>query len=172
MEREARQRALADIKEDREKRKLKAQPSSSSKCPSPANLTERERIQINLKEEKKLDQEQRRRILANIRNDQKDRKSRVSVSSSVGNTVSSSSSSSQPKEKGQDAIIQVSFICLFKCNVINYFFVQLKLTNGSTVRQKFSASSKVSELIEFALTKERTVNNSVTIENLSLFCVS
>ncbi|KAI9255402.1 hypothetical protein EDC94DRAFT_226919 [Helicostylum pulchrum] len=141
MEREARQRALADIKEDREKRKLKAQPSSSSKCSSPANLTERERIQVNLKEEKKLDQEQRRRILANIRNDQKDRKSRVSVSSSVGNTVSSSSSSSQSKEKGQDAIIQ-----------------------------KFSASSKVSELIEFALTKERTVNNSVTIENLSLFC--
>ncbi|KAI8096087.1 hypothetical protein BDF21DRAFT_489497 [Thamnidium elegans] len=150
MEKEAKQRALVDIKEDREKRKLKAQPSSASKCSSSANLTERERIQLHLKEEKKLDQEQRRRILANIRNDQKDRKSRVSVSSSVGNTVSSSP---QPKDKGQDAIIQ------------------LKLTNGSTVRQKFSASSKVIELIEFALTKERTVDNSVTLENLSLCCV-
>lgn len=49
--------------------------------------------------------------------------------------------------------------------------MQLKLTNGSTVRQKFSASSKVSELIEFALTKECAIDNSVTIENLSLFCV-
>lgn len=122
MEREARQRALVDIKEDKEKRKLKAQSSSGSKCLSSANLTERERIQLNLKEEKRLDQEQRRRILANIRNDQKDRKSRVPVSSSTDNNVSSSSSSLQPKETSQDAIIQVRFICLFKRNIINFFY--------------------------------------------------
>lgn len=105
LEREARQRALIDIKEDREKRKMKSHPSQTGSS-QPA-LTERERIQLSLKEEKRLDQEQRRRVLANIRNDQKDRKSKpVPEQSTAVPAV-------KPVDKSSDAFIQVKKEFLF-----------------------------------------------------------
>lgn len=86
MEKEARKRALSDIKQDKEKRKATGvgsldHTSTESNHGSTKNqqMTERQRVQLAIKKEKQLDKEQRQRILQNIRNDQKDKKTKLTT---------------------------------------------------------------------------------------------
>lgn len=102
MERAARQRALMDIKSDQEKRKHKGGPSSATLTVNNA-LTERERMQLAFKKEKRLDQEQRQRVLENIRNDQKDKKSKLFKTSSSAIVTTPT----QPMIVNSEAFIQV-----------------------------------------------------------------
>lgn len=84
LEKEARQRALLEIKEDQEKRKAKGLLNATHTPQQQQILTERQKIQQRIKREKQLDREQRQRILQNIKNDQKDKKSKAA---SVSNTT-------------------------------------------------------------------------------------
>jgi hypothetical protein len=115
MEREARQRALLDIKEDQEKRR-RSHPhptettnnNAATTATPPVALTERQRIQLAIQKEKKLDQEQRQRILENIRNDKKDKKMRRISPPITASTSTVTDRVKTDKDEAQNAFIQVS----------------------------------------------------------------
>lgn len=119
---EARQRALKEIKEDQERRRARKSVGTTAQTGTnetagiqQQNLSERERVQLDYRKEKRAEQEQRQRILQNIRNDQKDKKMRkLSSFTSQDTTVASTSSSSganttnsKPVDMDQHAFIQV-----------------------------------------------------------------
>ncbi|KAG2211805.1 hypothetical protein INT47_004491, partial [Mucor saturninus] len=150
MEREAKKRALLEIKNDHEKRKYKGGPSKASSLPVNKTLTERERMQIELKEKKKLEQEQKQRVLEDIHNDKNDKKDKRSKLSSTSFTTTLST----PQ----------------KANAIEAF-IQFKLSDASTIRQKFPLTARVKDLLEFIFEKELVLHNAISINNLSLVCV-
>ncbi|CAO3657558.1 unnamed protein product [Mucor hiemalis] len=155
MEKEARKRALSDIKQDKEKWKASGVGSSDHTSAESTNtrnqqMTERQRVQLAIKKEKQLDKEQRQRILQNIRNDQKDKKAKLTtVAVAEPKNVSDRSSSS---------------------DALNVAFIQFKLSNGSTLREKFPASTLISELFTYVLSKECEISQDVTVDNVSLVC--
>ncbi|KAI7867073.1 uncharacterized protein EV154DRAFT_571777 [Mucor mucedo] len=150
MEREAKKRALLEIKNDHEKRKCKGGPSKASSLPVNKTLTERERMQIELKKKKKLEQEQKQRVLEDIQNDKNDKKDKRSKLSSTSFTTTLST----PQ----------------KANAIEAF-IQFKLSDASTIRQKFPLTARVKDLLEFIFEKELVLHNAITINNISLVCV-
>lgn len=157
MEKEARQRALSDIKSDQEKRRATgsrhsnntAAESNSSKERN-EQLTERQRIQLAIKKEKQLDRERKQRILQDIRNDQKDKKARLATATVTEPKNATSASSSS----------EVSSVA----------FIQFKLSNGSSIREKFPATTLVSELFTFVLSKECELHQDINLSDLSLVC--
>lgn len=106
MEQEAKKRALLDIKNDQERRKTKGGPSSASSPAVNKGLTERERMQIAFKKEKKLDQEHKQRVLETIQNDQKDKRSKKNLTSLT------TPISIPQKTNATEAFIQVDYFFL------------------------------------------------------------
>lgn len=117
MEKEARKRALSDIKQDKEKRKASGVGSSDHTSAESSNtrnqqMTERQRVQLAIKKEKQLDKEQRQRILQNIRNDQKDKKAKLTtVAVAEPKNVSDRSSSSDALDVAFIQVILKSLCC-------------------------------------------------------------
>jgi hypothetical protein len=111
LEKEARQRALLDIKEDQEKRKLKGLSTSHQQQQQQQQvLSERQKIQNKIKREKQLDREQRQRILQNIKNDKIDKKYKPTMATSCAPNKSTTATSSSSDIS--EAFIQVK--TLFK----------------------------------------------------------
>lgn len=49
---------------------------------------------------------------------------------------------------------------------------KFKLSDASTIRQKFPLTARVKDLLEFIFEKELVLHNAISINNLSLVCVS
>ena len=132
LDREARQRALLDIKQDQEKRKLTKPHVTKPTTPSTTALNERQRTLLAIQKEQALDKQQRKLILQDIRNDKKEKRVKLSSPS-----VSSTSKPSNPPINTDEA------------------FVQFKMLDGSTLRQKFPANTQVQALLSFVTSKRR-----------------
>ncbi|KAI8145392.1 hypothetical protein BJV82DRAFT_666651 [Fennellomyces sp. T-0311] len=134
---EARQRALAQIKEDREKQKMirgshtPKQPASSSQSEGTAY----ERAQQEIKKQKRLDREAKNRALLEIKQDRENMKMRH-ASTSKPQAAAAAPQPSLSKARQNRAL------------------VQFKLSDGSAVRHEFEATALLSELFAFAKEKE------------------
>lgn len=49
---------------------------------------------------------------------------------------------------------------------------KFKLSDASVIRQKFPATATVKELLEFVLTNELALHSTISINEISLVCVS
>ncbi|KAI9267920.1 hypothetical protein BDA99DRAFT_350713 [Phascolomyces articulosus] len=160
-DRQAREQALAQIKEDRERQKLlkgvqnetndgpshttTTATASTSSSPSTATKTAYEKAQQEIKRQKRLDREAKYRALKEIQQDRENMKLRHATPTHKPNATTPtkpSSSTSEPKSAKKSAL------------------VQFKLSNGTTVRQSFQASAYLSELYAFASEKELSIDDT------------
>ncbi|KAI7847905.1 hypothetical protein BDC45DRAFT_524829 [Circinella umbellata] len=153
-DREARERALAQIKEDKERRKLfkntqvinenNNKTSRNMGDQPPNKVTEYEKAQQEIKKQKRLDRESKNKALKEIQQDRENMKLRHQHYSQPVNLSSQSTvaTSSKPINDKNNALIQ------------------FKLSNGSTVRKQFQANAFLSELYAFAREKEKEIGNT------------
>ncbi|KAI8077946.1 uncharacterized protein B0P05DRAFT_118392 [Gilbertella persicaria] len=112
------------------------------------------KIASELKKERQLEREARQRALREIQEDKEQRKQRThkhatnKIETKPTQVASNSSSSSSNEQQA---------------------FIQLKLTDSSTIRQTFPAQTTIKELVDFVSKKESNLNqNNVTPSLISL----
>ncbi|KAG2218240.1 hypothetical protein INT45_002759 [Circinella minor] len=147
-DREARERTLAQIKEDKERRKLFKNTQiineNNNRTPRPMDdqpnkISEYEKTQQEIRKQKRLDRESKNKALKEIQQDRENMKLRHQpVNRSSLSTIGTSS---KPINNKNNALIQ------------------FKLSNGSTVRKQFPANAFLSELYAFAREKENEIEN-------------
>ncbi|KAI9493539.1 hypothetical protein BDB00DRAFT_822371 [Zychaea mexicana] len=168
-DKEARERALAHIKEDRERQKLlkgthatAATGNESSTGAGAANTeqhrlgqqkaaTEYEKTQQEIKKQRRLDREAKNRTLREIQEDRENMRRRhinANKPSTVAGTTTRASSLEAPTKK---PAVQSNR---------DFALVQFKLRDGSTVRQQFQASAQLFELYAFAREKENSAGKA------------
>ncbi|KAI9323300.1 hypothetical protein BX666DRAFT_41093 [Dichotomocladium elegans] len=155
MNEEARLRALAQIKEDREKQRLLrgTGPSTSStpKYRPPALLSERENFQQKIKMQKQLDRAARDRVLDDIRRDREERRLQASKTHTKNLEASSASAATlspaapPPSQEHKEKMA----------------LVQFRLSDGSSVRQKFGSDAPLSRLYAYAKENETRIGKQL-----------
>ncbi|OBZ84307.1 F-box/LRR-repeat protein 16 [Choanephora cucurbitarum] len=115
-------------------------------------LKKSEKFTKELKKAKHLEREAKRKVLADIHEDKERRRNRLHYSDN-----NKHSTSSQPMPDPNRT-----------CH-LDQAFVQLKLTNSSTVRQSFPSDLMIGELLDFVCDKEKSLNQSdISTDSVSL----
>ncbi|KAG0193299.1 hypothetical protein DFQ28_005742 [Apophysomyces sp. BC1034] len=136
LDHEARQRALLEIKEDRERQKLIHGSNRSINQPEKNNESEKARVLQETQKQKRSDREARLKVLEDIKQDREDKKSHK------GKVVAE-----PPKEVSQQQQKPTD----------DFSVVQFKLSDGTTVRERFSTATPLEVLYDFVTRKEADI---------------